>query len=85
MDRRERHHVLLGEPKKKPVVRTKQERKGEQRAAALEKLQANSLLGRYVQNHVITLDHKAAKQSKQKSKQVKIKVCISCEKAKEIL
>lgn len=34
---------------------------------------ADSLLGRYVQNHVITLDHKAAKQTKVKSKQVKVK------------
>ncbi len=55
--------VVLGEPKKKAEKKTKREMKGEQRAAHMEKLQADSLLGRYVQSHVITLDKKQVKMS----------------------
>lgn len=57
------HNLVFEEPKKKVEKKSKREMKGEQRAAHLEKLQADSLLGRYVQKHVITLDRKQVKES----------------------
>jgi hypothetical protein len=60
--------VQLGEPKKKGEKKSKREMKGEQRAAHMEKLQADSLLGRYVQQHVITLDKKQVKMSSKVAK-----------------
>ncbi len=73
--------IVLGEPKKKLEKKTKREMKGEQRAAHFEKLQADSLLGRYVQKHVITLDKRQVKLS---SKTIKAKeVAAQNERAKQ--